>query len=222
MRRMPDVSDFHLGADVVAADGRKVGTLARVIVEAEGYDPHALVVKEAESFAGRLLAAESMFVTDEVVVPIAAVVSATHEQIKLSISARDVRHQKPYLSYHVKPLTASTALLEELTVVTGGVALPSYEETADKGQAEIEIDRGEKVMLGTTGRNLGHVHDILYDQGEMIGVVVRPDGLLKQDVMLPIRFISRADDLSLFARLDQSDVDQLKRFAGGSQGPGPA
>src|ERR1700730_4470260 len=53
------LSDFHLGADVVAGDGRKVGTLASVIVGETGFDPRALVVKEEVSFAGRLRAAES-------------------------------------------------------------------------------------------------------------------------------------------------------------------
>ena len=212
---MPVLSDFHLGADVVAADGRKVGTLARVVVEANGFDPRALVVKEEESFAGRLLAAESPCITDEVVVPIGAVLSATHEVVKLSMSSHDVRHQPPYLSHHLKQLTAGTALFEEAEVVTGGIAIPVYEESAAKSADEIEIDSGENVMLGTTGVRFGTVQDILLDNGEMIGVVVRPDGLFKKDVMLPIRFISRADDMSLFAHLAQSDVDQLKRFTDG-------
>jgi len=110
-------ADFHLGADVVASDGRKVGTLARIIVEQDGFDARALVVKEEESFAGRLLAAESLFITDEVVVPITAVESATHDLVKLSMPAADVRRQPPYLSHHFKQLTADTAVLEEADVL---------------------------------------------------------------------------------------------------------
>jgi uncharacterized protein YrrD len=212
---MPVLADFHLGADVVAGDGRKVGTLARVVVEANGFDPRALVIKEEESFAGRLLAAESMVVTDEVVVPISAVTSATHEVVNLSMQSRDVRHQPPYLSHHLKPLTATTALFEEAEILTGSVGIPWYEETAAKSAGEIEIDRGENVMLGTTGVRFGTVQDVLFDGGEMIGVVVRPEGLFRKDVMLPIRFISRADDMSLFAHLEPSDVEQLKLFTDG-------
>jgi sporulation protein YlmC with PRC-barrel domain len=210
---MPALSDFHLGAEVVAGDGRKVGTLARVVVQANGFDPKALVVKEEESFAGRLLSAESLAVSDEVIVPISAVESATHDVVKLSMSSHDVRHQPPYLSYQLRPLSAGTAAFEEASVVTGGIALPTYEEIAAKAPDEIEIERGENVMLGTSGVRLGTVQDVLFDKGEMIGVVVRRDGLFKKDVMLPIRFISRADDLSLFAHLEQSDIDQLERFS---------
>jgi sporulation protein YlmC with PRC-barrel domain len=205
-------ADFHLGTDVVASDGRKVGTLARIIVEEVGFDARALVVKEEESFAGRLLAAESLFITDEVVVPIAAVDSATHDLVKLSMSAADIRRQPPYLSRHFKQLTPDTAVLEEADVLTGGLGFPRVEETAAKGPGQIEIDRGESVMLGTTGRRLGEVRDILYDQGEMIGVVIRPEGFFTKDVVLPIRFIDRADDLALFAHLDKSDIEALKPF----------
>ena len=64
--------------------------------------------------------------------------------------------------------------------------------------------------LGNTGHRLGRVHDLLYDQGELVGVVIRPEGFFKRDVVLPIRFISRADDMALFADLDQAEVEHLK------------
>ncbi|HSS94031.1 MAG TPA: PRC-barrel domain-containing protein [Candidatus Dormibacteraeota bacterium] len=209
---MAETSDFHLGADVMAADGRKVGMLLRVIVEEDGFDPRALVVKEDESFAGRLRAAESLLISDEVVIPIAAVESATHDVVKLSMSAADIRHQPPYLSHHFKRLTLETAALDEAQVLTLGVGVPSVDETANKAPGEIEIDQGESVMLGTTGRRLGRVQDVLFDQSELIGVVIRPEGFFKRDVVLPIRFISRADDLALFAHLSESDIQQLKPF----------
>src|ERR1700740_326974 len=96
IRRVPNRSDYHLGADVIAADGRKVGTLVRLIVNAQDFNLRALVVKEEESFAGRLLATETVFITDEVVIPIEAVRSATRESVSLSLSSHDVRRQKPY------------------------------------------------------------------------------------------------------------------------------
>lgn len=212
MGLMPTFSDFRLGADVVASDGRKVGTLVSVIVDEDGFDPRSLVVRERESFAGRLRAAESLYVTDEVVIPIAAVESATHDLVRLSMPGVDIRRQPVYLSYRPKPLTVGEAALGDADILTGGIAMPNVEEIARKGQAEIEIDRGENVMLGKTGHRLGRVHDVLFDKGELIGVVIRPDGFFKRDVVLPIGFIDRADDMALFAHLDESDVEHLKPF----------
>lgn len=210
---MAQLSDFRLGADVLALDGSKAGTLASVLVEAKGFDPKALVVKDETSIAGRLVSEEKLFVTDEVVVPIAAVASATHDLIRLSISTDDIRRQPPYLSYRFKPLTRGEATLEEADLLGGGLGLPANaEEVANKPADEIEIDRDQNVMLGTTGHRLGRVHDLLYDQGELVGLVIRPEGFFKRDVVLPIRFIGRADDMALFANLNESDIERLKPF----------
>jgi uncharacterized protein YrrD len=209
---MPDLSDFHLGADVVDSDGQNAGTLVRVIVDEKGFEPRALVVKDEATLAGRLLAGEKLFTTDEVVIPIAAVESATHEGVRLSMSGADVRRQPLYLSYQREPLTPGDAVLEEGELLTGGLGLPRAQEVANKAAGQIEIERGENVMVGDTGRRLGTVQDVLFDHGELIGVVVHPEGFFRRDVVLPIRFIERADDLALFARLDESDVEQLKPF----------
>jgi len=212
---MPQVSDFRPGADVVASDGNKVGTLVSVIVDAEGFDPRALVVKDEVSLGGRLRGDSKLFTTDEVVIPITAVESATHDLVRLSMSAPDVRRQPLYLSYRPKPLTLEEAALEEADLLTGTVGLQPKQEIANKPAGQIEIDRGENVMLGKTGHRLGQVQDVLFDDGELIGVVIRPDGFFTRDVVLPREFIDRADDMALFARLDESDIEKLKPFIDG-------
>jgi len=213
---MPDLSDFHLGADVVDRDGAKAGTLVRVIVDEKGFEARALVVKDEANLADRLLAGEKLFTTDEVVIPITAVQSATHESVTLSMAAADLREQPLYLSYQREPLTAGDAVIEEGELLTGGLGLPKAQEVANKPAGQIEIERGENVMVGDTGRRLGTVQDVLFDHGELIGVVIHPEGFFRRDVVLPIRFIERADDLALFAKLDESDIAQLKRFVDGA------
>jgi sporulation protein YlmC with PRC-barrel domain len=209
---MPDLSDLRLGADVVANDGGKVGIVVSVIVDEEGFNPRALVVKDEATLAGRLLSGEKLFTTDEVVIPIDAVESATHDEVRLSMSGPDVRRQPLYLSYRREPMTTGDAVVEEGELLGGGLGLPKAEEVANKAAGQIEIDQGENVMLGTTGRRLGRVKDILFEKGELTAVVIQPEGFFKRDVVLPIRFIERADDLALFAQLDEADIEQLKPF----------
>jgi len=213
---MPDLSDFHLGAHVVDSDGRKAGTLVRVIVDEQGFEARALVVKDEANLAGRLLAGEKLFTTDEVVIPISAVEAATHDGVRLSMSGEDVRRQPLYLSYQREPLTAEDAVIEEGELLTGGLGLPKAQEVANKTAGQIEIEHGESVMVGQTGRRLGTVQDVLFDHGDLIGVVIHPEGFFRRDVVLPIRFIERADDLALFAKLDESEVEQLKPFVDGA------
>ena len=209
---MAELSDLRLGSDVVSSDAVNVGTIVSLLVDADGFTPRALVVKHEESLAGRVIAAEKFFTTDEVVIPITAVESATHGLVHLSMAAQDVRRQPLYLSYSRPAPTTEEAVVEEGQLITGGLGLPKVEEVANKSEGQVEIDRGENVMLGTTGRRLGRVVDVLLDHGELIGVVIRPEGFFKRDVVLPIRFINRADDMALFADLTESDIDQLKPF----------
>jgi uncharacterized protein YrrD len=212
---MPDLSDFRLGADVVASDGSKVGTVVSIIVDEKGFNPRALVVKDEAGLAGRLLSDERFLTTDEVVIPISAVESATRDEVRLSMSGPEVRRQPLYLSYRREPMTTEGAVVEEGELLGGGLALPKAEEIANKPEGQIEIDRGENVMLGTTGRRLGRVQDVLFDHDELKGIVMRPEGLFKRDVVLPISFIERADDLALFAKLNESDIEQLKPIVDG-------
>jgi sporulation protein YlmC with PRC-barrel domain len=211
-RLMPELSDFRLGADVVDSAGQKAGTLVSVIVGENGFDPRALVVKDEASLAGRLLAGEKLFTTDEVVIPITAVESATHDAVRLSLSGPEIRRQPLYLSYRREPLTAEEAVVAEGELLGGGLGLPKADEVANKPDGAIEIDGGENVMLGTTGHRLGTVRDVLFDHGKLVAVVIRPEGFFKRDVVLPISFIDRADDLALFAHLSESEVEQLKPF----------
>ena len=209
---MADLSDIRLGSEVVSSDEVDVGTIVSLLVDADGFTPQALVVKHEESLAGRVLATEKYFTTDEVVIPITAVASTSRDAVHLSMGAHDVRRQPLYLTYRRPAPTTEEAVLEEGQLITGGLGLPIAEEVANKSDGQLEIDRGENVMLGTTGHRLGRVDGVLLDHGELIGVVVRPEGFFRRDVVLPIRFINRADDMALFADLTESDIDQLKPF----------
>lgn len=206
---MPELSDFRLGADVFTADGVKAGTLASVLVEKGAFEPKALVVEV--SLEG-VLSDEKLFVHNELVIPMEAVESATHHRVELSISGSDLGQQPPYLAYRLQTPSARGSLLEEAQLLGGGLGMPKAQEVANKPADQLEIDRDERVMLGMTGRTLGRIHDLLYDQGKLVGVVIKPEGFFKHDVVLPMRFISRADDLALFADLAEADIEQLKPF----------
>lgn len=210
---MKDTADFRLGADVVTSDGKKAGSLISVLVEENGFDPRAIVVRAESTLLGRLISDEKLFITDEVEVPIASVQAVSHDAVQLNMSGQDLRAQQPYLSYRFKAESRGELLLQEMQMLGGGLGIPNAEEIADKPSSEIEIDRDENVMLGKTGRILGHVHDVLFDHGELIGIVLKPAGFRKQDVVLPVRFVSRGDDMALFADIDAAQLESLKPFS---------
>ena len=204
---------FHLGAEVRSSDGKEVGRLAHVLVGPD-YGLRALVIKESGSFSGHRFSPGSMLINDEFIVPKEAVKSLSHDRVDLTLSAADVRRLPPYLAYKEKLEESVTEGLEDTAGVLGsGPEVPNWlEQIANKPADELEIDGGENVMLGHTGKKLGTVQDVLFDGDQLVGIVLKPAGWFKSDVILPRRFLERSDDLALFADIEERDVENLKPF----------
>jgi sporulation protein YlmC with PRC-barrel domain len=206
------LADFHLGADVHSSDGRSVGTLHRVVVDQDTWQPHRLIVRESPGFSGRLLAMAAGLVADELVVPLSAVTRISRDRIDLSLTSTEVRRLPPYLSYRVAPVDPGDAIVQDIDIVFGAPPVPRQVAEADKAPGEIEVRAGESVMLRREAHRLGHVQDILFDEGELVGVVVRPTGLLQQDVLVQRRYLDRSDDGALFVDMTSDDLKNLEPY----------
>ncbi len=205
--------DFHLGAAVYTSDGREVGHLRRVLVDGKDFELKAVVVRETRAFSGHLLSPGSMMLVDELVVPVGGVRQVAHDRIDLGVSTAQVRRLHPYLSYEPQRETASGELADVVSVLGTSPSIPqSIHEVAHKPAGELEIEGGESVMLGGTGQKVGRVKDVLFDEDELVGIVVLPEGLFKHEVILPRRFLARGDDLALFVLLTEEELANLKPF----------
>jgi len=208
----PQATDFHPDAKVYSRDGVHVGALHRLVVDRESWDLQEIVVQETRRFAGHLFAPGTALITDDVVIPLSAVISVTHERVALSMAAAALRRLPPYLSYHLAPVTATDRLRMGASTLSGVPYIPRLTEAAAKTEAQLEIEAGEKIMLGHTGRVLGKVRDVLFDGRELVGVVMDPQGWFDDDVILQVRFLDRSDDLVLFAHLTEQDLERLQPF----------
>jgi sporulation protein YlmC with PRC-barrel domain len=203
------VADFHLGAPVHTSDGRHIGSLHRVVVDRESWEPHQVVVKETAVFNGHLLALAAGLITEELVVPVSAIASISRERVDLSLTAAEARRLPPYLSYSWAPLTKTEAVEEDLGILLGAPQPPREVETAHKAAGDIEIRPGEHVKLGHEGPVFGEVRDLLVDGGELAGIVVRRHGA---DVLVQVRFLERSEDGDLFVHLTAGDLEHLPPF----------
>ena len=195
---------------MISCDGRLIGSLERLLVEKEGFDPHSVVVREDDDFTGRRFAPGSWYFHDEVLVPVANVVEATGDTIALDLTAVEVRRLRPYLSYRYRAADAAALGRTFIALGTGGVGIPNLDEVATKTSDELEMAAGENVMLGDSGRKLGHVREILINDGELLGIVLHPSGFFSHDLLIPVRFLARSDDLALFIDATEEDLANLK------------
>lgn len=211
MSARPALDDFHLGAPVFAADGVHVGELHRLIVDEESLDPRAIVIKETRHFSGHHFAGSALL-EDDVAVPLSDVLTAHHDRVDLSVDASAVRQTTPYLSYRYAAVTRGDAGRVVLAEIGQTAYVPRLIEDARKKLDELEITPGENIMLDRSGRKLGTVRDVVFNGGELIGIVMHPAGFFREDVLLQVRFLGRSDDLALFAHLTEDDLQHLQPF----------
>ena len=189
-----------------------MGKLVHLLV-GPGYELRALVVKESSTFSGHRSAPGSLLLADEFIVPRDAASRITHEAIELSLTAADVRRLPPYVRYREKGESVSEFAEDAAGVLGSGPELPNWmEQVANKAADELEIDEGENVMLGHSGKKLGTVKDVIFDDGQLVGVVLLPEGWFKSEVILPRRFLERSDDAALFAHIQEPDLERLTPF----------
>ncbi len=206
------LADFRLGAPVFSSDDRHVGSLHRVVVDQESWEPHEVVVKESVRFNGHYLALWAGLMTDELVVPISAIARISRDRVDLSLASRELRRLPPYLSYSLAPLTRTEGAEETVSVLLGSARVAPEVEEARKAAGDIEIRADENVMLGHEGHRFGQVRDVLVDEGELVGVVIHPVEHLEHDVVVQIRFLERSDDGALFVHMTPDDLELLPRF----------
>ena len=203
--------DLHFGAAVFSSDGKEVGTLEFVLVDGEGMDLRQIVIKESPLASGHHWYQGANMLVHDVIVPADNIASADAHRVDLTLTLADMRHLPPYLSSDYRPLSSG----QMVASILGGAPVWNRTETAAKPEGELEIRQGEDVMFKHSGEVLGHVHDIVYDDKELAGVVVRPRGWLTHDVLLQVRFLDRSDDGALFAHITLEDLEKLQSYRAG-------
>jgi sporulation protein YlmC with PRC-barrel domain len=96
--------------------------------------------------------------------------------------------------------------------LAGGTPVDPVREVEQKPEGELEITKGEKVIFKHSGNVLGHVEDVVYDDNEIVGVVIRPSGFFTHLVLIQIRFIDRSDDLVLFTHITEQQIKALRPY----------
>lgn len=197
-------SSLRPGAPVYSSDGEPIGSLEHVLVDADTMELRQIVVKESPRTSGHHWYQGANMLIHDVIVPAASVLEATEARIDLGLTLSEVRRLPPYLSYQYVGATPG-----QMLVGLAGGSPWTYAENAREPVGELEVSQGENVMFKHSGKVLGHVHELVYDNSELVAVVVRPHGLVSHDVLLQARFLDRSDDAALFAHITEEDLKHL-------------
>src|SRR5207245_10404628 len=118
----------------------------------------------------------SRLLTHEFIATNDAVKAYTHDRVDLNLGSAEYRRLQPYVVYREKPESVGDELEDVAGVLGSGPEVPNWlAQFANKSDSELEIDAGENVMLGHTGKKLGTAKEVLVDGAQVVAAGLNPE-----------------------------------------------
>lgn len=196
--------DLPLGAEVISADGKKVGRCSQLIVNPVSKSVSHFVV---DARIGK---------TDDRVVPLDVVAESTTEHIRLRITEAELQEAEAF--YATDYVEVDETLPYEMHSVEGGMMLP-YAHTESRRfpqdvpripPGELAVRRGADVHA--TDGKVGEVNEFLVDQedGHITHLILREGHLWgKKDVTIPVGEIDRIGGGAVYLKIDGETIAEL-------------
>ena len=208
---------FAKGADVFTAEGEKIGTLSRVVIDAKTRDVTDLVVERG------LLAG------DEKVIPVGLVDLENEDRIMLRETNQGVDDFTSYETTQYVALDRMDAPYENiqtsfwypptnLQLPTGGVMpgpLPDHATRKETSLPEgrVAIAEGARVV-SADDKHIGNVEQVIADSttSTMTHFVVGKGFLLKQHKLVPALWISDVSEDKVYLSVEADLFDRLPDY----------
>ena len=209
---------FAEGVDVFTAQGEKIGTLKRVVIDAKTHDVTDIVVERG------ILAGE------EKVIPVGLLDQEDGEGLRLRETNQGVDDFPDYKTTHYVPIERVDEPYENiqaslwypptnLNLTTGSGMLPDVapnevlrEETSIP-EGRIAISRGAEVY-GADDKHIGDVEQLVTDVGsnQLTHFVVGKGFLLKEHKLVPAHWVDHVADEKIYLSVEARLFDRLPDY----------
>jgi len=206
---------FKRGADVFTADGRKVGSIDRVVIDPRTREVSHIVIRKGFLFA------------EDKVVPIDLIAKTTEDRIVLRSDVGDLDALPQFEETHYIPLydsgTPSTADVPLYWYPPVGVLgypgyvppVPFYVEETERHIPEntVPLKEGSKV-ISSDGKHVGNVERIFADSqtGRVTHFVISQGLILKEKKLIPATWISSVLEDAVYLTVDTHQLDALPEY----------
>jgi sporulation protein YlmC with PRC-barrel domain len=226
--------DLHAGADVFSSDGRKLGTLSRVVVNKDTLKLTHVVIDTGILRSGKPLWEGGWSLPHDRVVPLGALRHAASDRIELTMSADEFReHSHDYDTEIFQPVPDPSPGRLDLAdlkqfILSFPQSIPGEPgpsvvfDATRRAPDEVDIKKDTPVWRLNPHQKIGEVERIIFDRPtrKISSLVIRRGFLFTYDVVLPAKYIADVfetpDGLVLVDMTDE-DVDALKVFEEGEE-----
>ncbi len=205
------VDDLRLGAKVTSTDGKGLGNLYAVVVDARDDHLARIVVNTGPFFPAPGFGAPTL-----VSVPIEEIADAREKQVILKCTKRKFSRMPTYADWSfTKPPTPGVWRMEAaLRMSMGTWALPMPTEIIHKARFDHEITQDTHVWRTEPHTHIGDVDRVLADEltREIEALVIRRGVFFGHDVILPIHYVSEVLDDLVHVAISDDELMQLQEF----------
>ena len=189
--------DLHPGASVISADGHKLGSLSRVVVNKDTLEITHVVVDTGILRSGTPLWEGGWGLSHDRVVPFGALARASSEETLLTMTADEFRDLSVNYDTEVfspwpdeKPGRLDMSDLRRFSVPGAPSALLVSDIFA-KAPDEVDIRKDSAVWRLNPHQKIGEVDRIEYDEAtkKVTQLVIRRGHFFTKDVVLPVSYI---------------------------------
>ena len=199
---------IELGEKVVTADGHDLGSIDKVILDPDGGDLHAIVVRKGLLF-GR-----------DIEIPFDSIVDRSDGAVKITLTKDQLDDLETFHegSYTTPPPERSAEFVSGYGYPASGMLWPSswsgpvpgqpygHDAIGDVGDEVATMHRAQDLgnavikegsdVRSRDGEKVGEVHQIVFDAatGRPTTLVIRKGFLFTDDIEIPVGLISSLDD----------------------------
>ena len=216
--------ELKFGLSVVTTDERDVGTLHRVVIDGDSLQVSGIVVQRRLLESGNLLKPGGWEKPRDQLVPIAAVLGADEDEVRISPTEEEFLALPPYVIGAVpepdgdwtppRGFVAEDATMRAGALLGGGLYEPPRDEIENRQPSERHLSHGAAVWQREPHTHLGDVDRVLMDDvsNEATALVVRRGVIFKHDVVLPLRYVVDLLDDLVHVDIPRATLDALPEY----------
>ena len=217
-------TELHAGADVLSADGHKLGSLHRVVLRRADLSVSHIVVDVGFLHSGKQLWQGGIGLEYDRILPVGAVATADAKAIHLKMPAEQFKDAEQYTeAAYEEPQDMSPGEFDLPDVATRVQAFSSMVnntsnfwlvERLKTPEGGVDIVEGTPVWRDEPHEKIGEVERLLLDEttGRTRAFVVKRGFLFKHESVLSTRFLTKLEEDIVHVDITDLEIEQLPEF----------
>ena len=218
------LEDLQPGASAISADGHKLGTLSRFVINTGSLRLTHVVVDTGILRSGEPLWKGGWGLSHDRVVPLGVVADAEDGRVRLTMSADEFKDLSvDYIQEHFEmmpddhPGWPDTSDVRRLLASLPGEPGPyMLLENRVMDADEVEIKKDASVWRLNPHKKIGEIDGLVYDEEtqKVTDLVIRRGFVFTKDVVLPTRFFVEVAGDVVRVDIDDASLAGLAEFTG--------